>query len=118
MDSSKVSILVSMRKLRRLIDGMVFKAVFNSISAIMRRPVHRSMLSWSSFNQYSEQYSSAAKSCFPHATIVETTHSREREMNPVAMTIINPRKEYWPTSRKMTFSKKYRLRSACADCAG
>ena len=28
--------------------------------------------------------------------IVETTDSGERGMNPVAMTIINPWKEYWP----------------------
>ena len=32
-----------------------------------------------------------------HITIVETTDSGERGMNPVAMTIINPRKEYWST---------------------
>ena len=30
-------------------------------------------------------------------TIVETTNSDERGMNPVAMTIINPRKKYWPS---------------------
>ena len=29
-------------------------------------------------------------------TIVETIDDDEREMNFVAMTIINPRKEYWP----------------------
>ena len=29
--------------------GMVFKAVFNSISVISQQPVHLSMLSWSSF---------------------------------------------------------------------
>ena len=28
-------------------------------------------------------------------TIVETTDSGERGMNPVAMTIINPQREYW-----------------------
>ena len=33
-----------------------------------------------------------------HITIVEsTTGSSERGMNPVAMTIINPWKEYWPS---------------------
>ena len=32
-----------------------------------------------------------------HVTIVETTDSGERGMNPVAMTIINPRKEYCPS---------------------
>ena len=31
----------------------------------------------------------------PHITIAKTMDSGEREMNPVAMTIINPRKEYW-----------------------
>ena len=30
-----------------------------------------------------------------HITIVETTDVGEREMNPVAITIINPQKEYW-----------------------
>ena len=30
-----------------------------------------------------------------HITIVETTDSGERGMNPVAMTIINPQKKYW-----------------------
>ena len=34
---------------------------------------------------------------FSHITIVETTDSGERGRNPVAMTIINPRKEYWPS---------------------
>ena len=33
---------------------------------------------------------------FPHNN-VRTTDSGERGMNPVAMTIINPRKEYWPS---------------------
>ena len=32
-----------------------------------------------------------------HKTIVETMDRGEREMNPVTMTIINPRKEYWPS---------------------
>ena len=32
-----------------------------------------------------------------HITIVETTDSCERGMNPVAMTIINPQKESWPS---------------------
>ena len=61
---------------------MVFNAIFNSISVILR---HLSMLSWSFFNQ--------------HITIVETMDNGERGMNPVAMTIINPRKEYWPSRR-------------------
>ena len=74
---------------------MVFNAVFNSISAISQRPVHVSMLSWNSFNQYSAQYSFWLLS---HITVLETTmDSGERGMNPVAMTIINHRKEYWPS---------------------
>ena len=32
---------------------------------------------------------------FYKITIVETMVSRERGMNPVAMTITNPQKEYW-----------------------
>ena len=34
-----------------------------------------------------------------HKVIVETEDSSDRGMNPVAMTIINPRKEYWPRER-------------------
>ena len=41
------------------------------------------MFSWSSFNQL-----------LSHVTIVKTTDNGERGMNPVTMTIINPRKEY------------------------
>ena len=49
----------------------------------------------SSFNHYSAQYS--FHWLLSHITIVDTTDSGERGMNPVAMTIINPRKEYWPS---------------------
>ena len=52
-------------------------------------PIH---VSWSFLDQYSAQYSFQATGL----TIVETTDSGERGMNPVAMTIINPQKEYWP----------------------
>ena len=48
-----------------LIACMVFNAVFNSISVISWRPVHLSMLFWSSFNQYSTHYSFQATGCFP-----------------------------------------------------
>ena len=47
------------------IDFMVFNAIFNSISVISQRSVHLSTLSWSSFNQYSAQYSFKATGCFP-----------------------------------------------------
>ena len=46
------------------IDCMLFNAIFNSISIISQRPVHLFMLSWSSFNQYSAQYSFQATGCF------------------------------------------------------
>ena len=77
------------------IDCMVLNAIFNSISVISQQPVLISMLSWSYFNQYSAQYSFQATGCSP-TTIIETTDRGERGMNLVAMTIINPRKEYWP----------------------
>ena len=81
----------------RLIDRwMVFNAIFNSISVIPWRPLCLCMLSRYYFNQYSTQYSFQATGCFPHLTIVETTDSGQRKMNPVAMTIINPRKGYRP----------------------
>ena len=32
-----------------------------------------------------------------HKTIAETMDSSKRGMNPVAMIVINPRKEYWPS---------------------
>ena len=48
--------------------GLVWERVnagFSSISVIPLRPVHISMLSWSSLNQYSAQYYFQATSCFP-----------------------------------------------------
>ena len=49
-----------------------------------------------------------------HVTIIETTDSGERGMNPVAMSIINPRKEYsrvWDRTSDLLFSSPqcYRL---------
>ena len=32
-----------------------------------------------------------------HIIIIETMDNSEKGMNPVAMTILNPRKEYWPS---------------------
>ena len=48
-----------------LINCMAFNVVFNSISVILWQPVQLSMLSWSSFNQYSAQYSFQVTRCFP-----------------------------------------------------
>ena len=71
---------------KQLIDCVVFNAIFNGISVISQRPVHLSMLSWSSFLIST-----------PTIFFLETTDSCQRGMNHVAMTIINPRREYWPS---------------------
>ena len=44
---------------------IVVNIIFNSISDVSRQPVHLSKLSWSSFNQYTAQYSFQATGCFP-----------------------------------------------------
>ena len=43
-----------------------FNAVFKGISAIARRPVHLSMLSWSSFNSTPHSILSKPMAAFPH----------------------------------------------------
>ena len=53
---------------------MVFNAVFNSISVISRWPVHLSMFSWTSYNQYTIFLPSHW--LLSHITIVETKDSR------------------------------------------
>ena len=75
---------------------IVLNAVLNSVSVILRRPVHLSMLSWSSFNQYYAQYSFLTTGCFPTKPL-SIQRTAVRGMNPVTMTIINPRTEYWPS---------------------
>ena len=72
---------------------MVFNVVFNGISVITLQTVHLYMLSWSSFNQYSAQFSFQA--AFPHDHCQK--NGGERGMNPVAMTTINPRTECRPS---------------------
>ena len=72
---------------KRLSDCMVFNTIFNSISVILWLPVHLSMLSWNSFNQYSVFFPSNL--LLSLINIVEAMHSGERGMNLVAMTIIN-----------------------------
>ena len=54
------------------------------------------MLSWSSFNPVLRIIFFPSYWLLLHITIVETTDCGEKGMNPVAMTIINPWKEYWP----------------------
>ena len=48
-----------------------------------------------------------------HITIVETLDIGERRMNPVAMTTINPQKEYWLSrgSNQQPFPKSCALRT-------
>ena len=72
-------------------DFMVFNAVFNSILVISLRPVHLSMLSWSS----EVLLTSTTHNILSKTLAAFQMDSGERGMNPVAMTIINPRKEYW-----------------------
>ena len=79
------------------IDCMVFNTVFNSISVTSQWLVHLSMFSWSSFNQYSTQYSFQATGCFPTKPLSKQWRAVSG-MNSVAMTIINPLKEYWQSS--------------------
>ena len=91
------------------IDCMVFNAVFNSISFISWRLVYLSTLSRSSFSPTYPRFPGVHLAAvlrtifFPshwllsHITTVETTDSGETAMNPVTMTIITPRKEYWPS---------------------
>ena len=57
--------LVNKQDLRKGLTDWL-KAVFNSISVISWQRVHLSMLSWSSLNQYSTQYSFQATGCFSH----------------------------------------------------
>ena len=54
---------LSVQATKRLLC-MVFNFISNSISVKSRWPVHLSMLSWSSFNQYSTQYYFQATGCF------------------------------------------------------
>ena len=81
----------------KTIDCILFNAVFNNTSVISRRPVTYSCFPGAFLTSTPHEY-------FPshwllsHATIVETTDSVERGMNPVkAVTVINPRREYWPS---------------------
>ena len=51
-----------------LIDCMVINTIVNSIS-VLWWPVHLSMLTWSSFNQYSSQYGTHKKQTINHGTV-------------------------------------------------
>ena len=75
---------------------MVFNAVLNSISVISS-----GQCTYPCFPGF---FLSVLRAMFfpnhwllSHVTIVETTYSNERRMNPVAMTIINPLRAYRPS---------------------
>ena len=61
----KISLVPLLAQCTWTTDCMVFNAVFNCNSVILWRPLHLSTLFWSSFNQYSTQYSFHATGCFP-----------------------------------------------------
>ena len=80
--------------------------VQHNISVILQQPLHISMLSWSSFNQYSMQYSFQA--AFPH------NQSGERGMNPVAIISSILWKNIaqagdWTSDLLFSFLQRYRL---------
>ena len=75
---------------------MVFNTYFNSISAISLWPVRCTYPCFPEILLTSTLQNILPKPLvLPHVTIVEILDRSERRMNPVAMTIINPRKEYW-----------------------
>ena len=49
------------------------------------------------FNQYSAQYFFPSHWLLSNISVVKTMDGDKRRMNPVAMTIINPRKGCWPS---------------------
>ena len=76
-------------KLQVVLYCMVFHAVFNSISAISRLPVHLSMLSWNSFNKYSAQFFFQATGCFlTYALSKQQTSVREERFLPKCLSSI------------------------------
>ena len=96
------SVLPQAFKLRILWKGQDWFIIWclvsfsNSISVIWWGPMHLSMLPWSSFNQYSAQYSSQATGCFP-IWQVSKQRSVVREEWTLSQWLINPRREYWLT---------------------
>ena len=68
---------------------MVISTIFKIMSVTLLWPVHLSMLSWSSCNQYSVLYPiQLSYWLLFHMTIVKTMDSSEKGMNPVLMTNI------------------------------
>ena len=63
--TKRISCKLNHKMINSLIDSMVFKAIFNSISVISRRPVDLHIFSWVSFKQHSAQHSFQTTGCFP-----------------------------------------------------
>ena len=79
---------------KRLICCIFYYAVFNIILIISRYPVHLSMLSWGSFDQYSTQYSFQATGCFPtqSSSKKQKMDNSKRGIHLAAISIVIPGK--------------------------
>ena len=75
---------------------MVFHAVFNGISVISRRQCTYPCFLGILLTSTSHNIILKPLAAFPNNHYI-TTDSGERGMNPVAMTIINLRRKYWPS---------------------
>ena len=58
--------------------------------------LHLSMLSWSSFSSTPDNILAYPLPAFPPRHR-QNKRQRDRRMNPVGMTIMDPRKNYWPS---------------------
>ena len=98
----------SRNTIMRLIDIMMFYTIFNITSVISWLPVHRSAHTFLEFllQVVSTIFFLSHRLLF-HITIIETMDIRERGINPVAMTTINPPKEYW----------LYRMSKSATSCS-
>ena len=98
------------KETEKMIDCMLFHAVFNNISVISQWPVHLSMLSWSSFNQYSAQYSFQAIGCFPtYPLLKQQTAVREEWILSQGLSSILGKNIGWAWSRTSDLLKSTRL---------
>ena len=76
LDQSKILLFGKELNNDCMAEYTVFNAAFNSILVISQRPLHLSMLSWSSFNQYSAQILPKPLAAFQHIiSIIKTMDS-------------------------------------------
>ena len=78
-----------------MVSNTVFQQYFSYIVAFSA-PIHTFL---EFFQQVLRTIFFPSHCLLSHITIVDTMDSSEREMNPVAMAIINLQKEYWPSCR-------------------